>query len=115
MRPFTATGDDQPFPAMSAFQRTFFSALHSIGSPVADECPCRVGPRNSGHSSAAAQWAGTESRQTASTRRGMGVSGGKARARRVPMAGNLAESPLFPREERLSSHLECGDSLVAAL
>jgi hypothetical protein len=51
-RPPDSTGDDHPRPATGAFHATFFVGLHSTGTPVADDTPWPVGPRNCGQSSA---------------------------------------------------------------
>ena len=50
MRSPWTTGDDQPFPGIATFQRTFLFSLHVNGSPVSSETPCPVGPRNCGQS-----------------------------------------------------------------
>jgi hypothetical protein len=39
MRPATATGDDQPFPGIGVFQRTFSVGDQCVGKLTAVECP----------------------------------------------------------------------------
>ena len=48
------TGDDQPLPGRATFHATLLEELQVMGTFVAKEIPCPVGPRNSGHESAAA-------------------------------------------------------------
>ena len=51
-RSFASTGEDQPAPGKARFQATFSVELHRTGTSFAGECPCPVGPRNSGQSCA---------------------------------------------------------------
>src|SRR5262245_28275442 len=55
------TGEDQPRPGISVFQTMLLVSLHAMGTDLACECPCAVGPRHSGHSDAE-----TRSKQIAS-------------------------------------------------
>src|SRR5262245_10126604 len=59
------TGDDQPFPWISVFQRTFSFSLHCVGG-VPAAIPSPLGPRNPGHESPA----GTASGRSATTSSG---------------------------------------------
>jgi len=52
MRSPWITGDDQPFPGMGTFHRTFVVSLQFSGSPCSSDVPCPVGPRNCGQSEA---------------------------------------------------------------
>ena len=48
MRPAAMTGDDHPLPGIGVFHPTLLVALKRIGTPVAVDVPCPVGPRNCG-------------------------------------------------------------------
>src|SRR3569623_1033417 len=51
-RSFQTSGEACPSPGISLFQRMFFSALHSVGTPVSRHVPSPRGPRQHGQYSA---------------------------------------------------------------
>src|SRR5207245_3568544 len=48
------TGDEDPRPGMSTFQRMFFVSLHSVGGFANRETPLAYGPRHCGQNRSAA-------------------------------------------------------------
>ena len=48
------TGEDDPRPGISTFQRTFFVSLHSVGGLADLETPLAYGPRHCGQKRSAA-------------------------------------------------------------
>ena len=51
------TGDAEPRPGISIFQRRFFDSLHSAGGVADAETPLICGPRHCGQNSSAPFWA----------------------------------------------------------
>ena len=90
MRSPQMTGDADPRPGISTFQRTFFVSLHSVGGVADCETPLAYGPRHCGQKrSLAAIWSASLSGE---------------RCERRPPAGSGAASSPAARATRTPKH-----------